>query len=115
MVRQDLAGPTTGHVPRFVKGYADGGVATIWAPDDASGSIKVDLGKKILISRITPQWTDALPDTYQILTSTDGTHWTPGSASDAGGTLQHPVNAGTSASTSPERPAARGQAFASWR
>jgi hypothetical protein len=34
-----------------------------------------------------------LPDTYQILTSTDGTHWTPGSASDAGGTLQHPVNA----------------------
>jgi len=53
----------------------------------------VDLGRRILISRITPQWTDALPDTYQILTSTDGTRWTPAPASDSGGTLQHPVNA----------------------
>jgi hypothetical protein len=34
-----------------------------------------------------------LPDTYQILTSTDGTRWTPVATADPDGTLQHPVNA----------------------
>jgi trehalose/maltose hydrolase-like predicted phosphorylase len=77
----------------YSEAAVDGSVATIWAPDDASGSIKVDLGGKILISRITPQWTDALPDTYQILTATDGTRWTPVATADPDGTLQHPVNA----------------------
>jgi trehalose/maltose hydrolase-like predicted phosphorylase len=77
----------------YSEAAVDGSVATIWAPDDASGSIRVDLGRKILISRITPHWTDALPDTYQILTSTDGTRWTPVATADPDGTLQHPVNA----------------------
>jgi trehalose/maltose hydrolase-like predicted phosphorylase len=77
----------------YSEAAVDGSVATVWAPDDLSGSLQVDLGKKVLISRITPRWTDALPATYQILTSIDGTSWTPAPPADASGTLQHPVNA----------------------
>jgi hypothetical protein len=77
----------------YSEATVDGSVATFWTPDDLSGSLQVDLGKKVLISRITPRWTDALPATYQILTSIDGTSWTPAPPADASGTLQHPVNA----------------------
>ncbi len=73
----------------------DGSLATIWAPApiETSGSLVVDLGKKFLISRITPHWTDALPSTFQIFTSLDGTSWTPAPPADPDGTLSHPVNA----------------------
>jgi len=77
----------------YSEAAVDGSVATIWAPGDTSGSLRVDLGRKILVSRITPHWTDALPSTYQILTSTDGTRRTPAPPADASGNLQHPVNA----------------------
>jgi trehalose/maltose hydrolase-like predicted phosphorylase len=70
----------------------DGSVATIWVPDDVSGSVQVDLGRRLQISRITPNWTDALPSTYQILVSTDGIRWTPAPPADPDGNLQHPVN-----------------------
>jgi trehalose/maltose hydrolase-like predicted phosphorylase len=77
----------------YSEAAVDGSVATIWAPGDASGSVQVDLGRRILISRITPYWTDVLPSMHQILTSTDGTHWTAAPEADPGGTLRHPVNA----------------------
>lgn len=76
----------------YSEAAVDGSAATIWVPDDVSGSVQVDLGKRLRISRITPHWTDALPSTYQILTSTDGTRWTPAPPADPGGTLQDPVN-----------------------
>ncbi len=76
----------------YSEAAVDGSVATFWAPDDLSGNLQVDLGKKVLISRIMPRWTDALPATYQILTSIDGTSWTPAPPADASGTLLHPVN-----------------------
>jgi trehalose/maltose hydrolase-like predicted phosphorylase len=76
----------------YSEAAVDGSAATIWAPDDVSGSVQVDLGKRLAISRITLHWTDALPSTYQLLVSTDGTRWTPAPPADPGGTLQHPVN-----------------------
>ena len=46
-------------------------------------SLRVDLGKQFLISRITPHWTDVPPSTRQIVTSTDATHWTAAPAKPA--------------------------------
>ena len=76
----------------YSQAAVDGSVATIWVPDEASGSVQVDLGKKLQISRITPHWTDAPPSTYQILVSADGTRWTPAPPADPDGNLQDPVN-----------------------
>ena len=73
----------------------DGSMATTWAPapTESSGSLRVDLGKRYLVSRITPHWTDIRPGTYRIVTSTDAVNWTPAPAVDPGGTLTHPVTA----------------------
>ena len=76
----------------YSEAAVDGSVATIWVPDEASGRVQVDLGMKLQISRITPHWTDALPSTYQILVSADGTRWTPAPPADPDGNLQYPVN-----------------------
>jgi F5/8 type C domain len=77
----------------YAEAAVDGSMATFWAPDDASGSVQVDLGKKLNISRITPRWTDASPSTYQVLVSADGNAWEPAPPANPDGTLQHPVNA----------------------
>jgi F5/8 type C domain len=76
----------------YSEAVVDGSVATVWVPDEASGSVQVDLGKRLQIARITPHWTDALPSTYQILVSGDGIRWTPAPPADPDGDLQHPVN-----------------------
>jgi hypothetical protein len=79
----------------LAEGAVDGSVATIWAPAPTApgGSLRVDLGKRSRISRITLRWTDTLPSTFQILTSNDGANWTPAPPADADGTLRNPVNA----------------------
>jgi trehalose/maltose hydrolase-like predicted phosphorylase len=77
------------------EGAVDGSAATLWAPAPTApgGSLRVDLGKRLPISRITVRWTDALPGTFQVLVSDDGTNWTPAPPAGPDGTLQHPVNA----------------------
>jgi trehalose/maltose hydrolase-like predicted phosphorylase len=77
----------------YAEAAVDGSIATVWAPFDASGSLTVDLGARKRVSRITPRWTDALPSSYQVLVSVDGTRWTEAPPADPGGVLQHPVNA----------------------
>ena len=79
----------------YAEAAVDGSIATVWAlaPADASGSLTVDLGARKRVSRITPRWTDALPGSYQVLVSADGTRWTQAPAADARGVLDHPVNA----------------------
>ena len=61
----------------YAEAAVDGGPATIWAlaPDQSSGSLQVDLGKKAPIGRIIPHWTDAAPVSYQVLTSGAGPIW----------------------------------------
>jgi trehalose/maltose hydrolase-like predicted phosphorylase len=71
----------------------DGSDATVWAPADPSGSVRVDLGRRTGISRITVLWTDVLPTSYQILVSSNGSDWTAAPPASADGTLQHTVNA----------------------
>jgi len=79
----------------LAEGAVDGSAATLWAPapTEAGGSLRVDLGKRSRISRITVRWTDTLPSTFQILTSNDGATWTPAPPTAPDGTLQHPVSA----------------------
>jgi hypothetical protein len=77
----------------YAEAAVDGSRATVWAPDATSGSLVVDLGKRTRVARITPRWTDALPSTYQVLTSLDGTNWSEAPPADPNGVLQHPVNA----------------------
>jgi hypothetical protein len=64
----------------YAEAAVDGSVATFWAPDDASGSVRVDLGRKLNIARILLRWTDASPSTYQVLVSANGTAWGAGAA-----------------------------------
>ncbi|MGZ4665036.1 MAG: discoidin domain-containing protein [Frankiaceae bacterium] len=73
----------------------DGSLATIWAPapTETSGSLRVDLGKPYLISRISPHWADVPPSTYQIVTSADAANWTPVPSAGPDGTLAQPVTA----------------------
>jgi F5/8 type C domain len=99
----------------YSEAAVDGSAATIWVPDDASGSVQVDLGRKLRISRITPHWTDAMPSTHQLLVSTDGTRWTPAPPADPSGTSSTSSTSGTSASTSPRRRTAPRPASASWK
>ena len=75
----------------YSEAAVDGSVATVWVPDEVSGSLQVDLGRTLQISRITPRWTDAQPSTYQVLVSADGARWTPAPPADPDGNLQHPV------------------------
>jgi trehalose/maltose hydrolase-like predicted phosphorylase len=77
----------------YAEAAVDGSVATFWAPDDASGSVRVDLGRKLNIARILLRWTDASPSTYQVLVSANGNAWEPAPPAGPDGTLQHPVNA----------------------
>ena len=77
----------------YAEAAVDGSAATIWAadPTQTSASLSVDLGQPTTITRITPQWTDVLPSSYQILVSLDGASWTPAPPADAAGNLTQPV------------------------
>jgi trehalose/maltose hydrolase-like predicted phosphorylase len=79
----------------YAEAAVDGSAATIWAPDPATttASLTVDLGQATSITRISPQWTDVLPTSSQVLTSLDGTTWTPAPVAGADGSLTAPVSA----------------------
>ena len=94
LARCKPAQPSSQEAGMLAEAAVDGSMATLWAPapTETRGSLRVDLGKPFLISRITPHWTDVPPSTRQIVTSTDATHWTAAPAKPDG-TLSHPVNA----------------------
>jgi trehalose/maltose hydrolase-like predicted phosphorylase len=79
----------------YAEAAVDGSAATIWAPDPATttANLTVDLGRATTITRITPDWTDVRPSSYQVLVSLDGTNWTAAPAADADGNLAQPVDA----------------------
>ena len=79
----------------YAEAAVDGSAATIWAPDTAAttASLTVDVGQTTTIARITPTWTEALPTSYQILVSLNGTTWAAAPAAAADGTLTQPVTA----------------------
>jgi trehalose/maltose hydrolase-like predicted phosphorylase len=79
----------------YAEAAVDGSAATIWAPDPAAAtaSLTVDLGRATTVTRITPQWAEALPTSSQVLISLDGTTWTPAPVANADGSLAAPVSA----------------------
>jgi len=79
----------------YAEAAVDGSAATIWAPDPATATadLTVDLGRATTITRITPQWTEVLPTSSQVLTSLDGTTWTAAPVAGADGSLTAPVSA----------------------
>ncbi|MEA2297040.1 MAG: hypothetical protein QOE86_4679, partial [Solirubrobacteraceae bacterium] len=60
----------------YAEAAVDGSDATIWAPVDATASLTVDLGKTTRVKDVQVHWTDTLPSSPKIETSTDGTTWT---------------------------------------
>jgi hypothetical protein len=79
----------------YAEAAVDGSAATIWAPEPtaAIASLTVDLGRATTVTRITPQWNEVLPTSSQVLTSLDGTTWTPAPVAGADGSLSAPVSA----------------------
>jgi hypothetical protein len=72
----------------------DGSLATYWqsqASDDQW--VQVDLGQKYAVTKVVFTWGAAYASAYELLTSTDGVHWTSLSmrAQDTGGT-EVPIN-----------------------
>lgn len=60
----------------YAEAAVDGSEATVWAPAEASGSVTVDLGRRLRVTDITAVWTDATPASYRILVSDNGAQWT---------------------------------------
>ena len=76
----------------YAEAAVDGSEATVWAPAETSGSVTVDLGRRMQVADIVTLWTDATPASYRILVSCNGSDWSK-VALNADGTLQHPVEA----------------------
>ena len=68
----------------YAEAAVDGSEATIWAPDDASASLTVDLGRSIRLKGIAVHWTDVLPASSRIETSLDGSSWTAAPINSSG-------------------------------
>ncbi|MCX4488825.1 discoidin domain-containing protein [Streptomyces anulatus] len=67
----------------YAEAAVDGAPATSWSPDNAKGSLTVDLGAKPLrLSSVTPAWSDTAPASYTVETSLDGRFWRPYLAGD---------------------------------
>jgi len=76
----------------YAEAAVDGSEATIWAPDDATGSTTVDLGRRVKVKTVVVHWTDTLPASSSIATSLDGSTWTT-ATTDSSGKLRNPTNA----------------------
>src|SRR3954464_3111748 len=50
----------------YAEAVVDGSEATIWAPDDATGSTTVDLGRRVKVKTVVVHWTDTLPASSSI-------------------------------------------------
>lgn len=57
---------------RYAEAAVDGDAATSWVLDGPQGSMTIDLGNVRRISRIDPQWTNAVPSSVRFSTSVDG-------------------------------------------
>src|SRR3954469_5817376 len=76
----------------YAEAAVDGSAATFWAPTASSADLTVDLGTVTRVSSVTTTWTDTPPASSRILTSTDGTTWTPARVG-SNGKLNGPVDA----------------------
>jgi trehalose/maltose hydrolase-like predicted phosphorylase len=77
----------------YAEAGVDGSEATIWAPDAATGSTTVDLGRRVKVRTIAVHWTDTLPASSTIETSLDGSTWTAAPPADSSGRLRNPTDA----------------------
>ena len=82
----------------YAEAAVDGSEATIWAPAAATGStttgsMTVDLGRRLKLRTIAVHWTDALPASSSIETSRDGSSWKTAPPADSSGKLRNPVHA----------------------
>jgi trehalose/maltose hydrolase-like predicted phosphorylase len=75
----------------YAEAAVDGSEATVWVPDAADGSLSVDLGRVIQVSRIAPRWTEATPIASRVVTSVDGSNWVEAPAADPSGRLAQSV------------------------
>ena len=76
----------------YAEAAVDGSEATIWAPDAATGSTTVDLGRRVNVKTVAVHWTDTLPASSSIATSRDGSTWTT-ATTDSSGKLSNPTTA----------------------
>jgi trehalose/maltose hydrolase-like predicted phosphorylase len=79
----------------YAEAAVDGSSATTWAPSPTAGggTITVDLGARSKISGVAVQWTDAVPASYNIQTSLDGSTWKNAPPADPNGHFTNPVQA----------------------
>lgn len=71
------AASATSEEPGMYAGAAvDGNATTAWVPEDATGTLTVDLGGVRRIGSVTPKWTATEPASHQVQVSLDGRHWT---------------------------------------
>ena len=92
LARCKPATATSEEAGMYAEATVDGSDATVWAPAALSANVTVDLGSTRQISHVSVSWTDTLPTSSRIETSTDGTTWTTASA-DSTGQLPKPVKA----------------------
>jgi hypothetical protein len=75
----------------YAEAAVDGNHATAWAPDGPQGSLTADLTSAVRISRISIQWNEAPPASFEREVSLDGQSWTAVTATDDTGRLAQPV------------------------
>ncbi|HEX4718618.1 MAG TPA: discoidin domain-containing protein [Thermoleophilaceae bacterium] len=92
LARCRSATATSEEAGMYAEAAVDGSEATIWAPDAATGSETVDLGSRVKVKTIAVHWTDTLPASSSIATSTDGSTWST-ATTDSSGKLRNPVTA----------------------
>jgi hypothetical protein len=92
LARCKPATATSEEAGMYAEAAVDGSEATIWAPDATTGSETVDLGSRQKLKTIAVHWTDTLPTSSSIATSTDGTTWSTVTP-DSTGKLRNPTTA----------------------
>jgi hypothetical protein len=75
----------------YAEAAVDGSTATVWSPTTSPATLTVDLGKVARVSSVVADWA-AKPGGSRVLTSTDGTTFTPAKVGSTG-KLQGPVDA----------------------
>jgi trehalose/maltose hydrolase-like predicted phosphorylase len=96
LARCKPATATSSESGMYAEAAVDGSSATIWAPDPTAGggSLTVDLGARSKVSGVAIQWTtDAVPASYSIQTSLDGSTWKNAPPADPNGQFTTPVQA----------------------
>ncbi|MER5633007.1 discoidin domain-containing protein [Streptomyces nitrosporeus] len=84
----------------YAEAAVDGSPATAWAPAGGTGTLTVDLERRVRVTSLSPVWTDVAPASHTLETSPDGRTWRPFRAGDVARKVRVTVT-----SEDPEKPA----------